>query len=169
MNEKEVAELRHRLKPDKSNITHIRGCYVNERHEIISQFNESLTLMPEQDGEKYLSLFRKVLTGSIGRNLLDLSFRTQQVVDSDEHRLLMTLRDTALSDENAVQAFFSRTIQSLDLEGNCLILLTYNTYDVYYKGKDDVVQEDNSSEQFRYILSESKSAFGISFLGSFFI
>lgn len=152
MNEKEVAELRRRLKPDKSNITHIRGCYVNERHEIISQFNESLTLMPEQDGEKYLSLFRKVLTGSIGRNLLDLSFRTQQVVDSDEHRLLMTLRDTALSDENAVQAFFSRTIQSLDLEGNCLILLTYNTYDVYYKGKDDVVQEDNSSEQFRYIL-----------------
>lgn len=152
MNEKEVAELRRRLRPDKSNITHIRGCYINERHEIISQFNESLTLMPEADGEKYLSIFRKVLSGSLGRNLLDLSFRTQQVVDSDEHRLLMTLRDSALSDENAVQAFFSRTIQSLDLEGSCLILLTYNTYDVLYKGKDDVVQEDNSTEQFRYIL-----------------
>lgn len=152
MNEKEVAELRRRLKPDKSNITHIRGCYVNERHEIISQFNEPLTMMPEQDAEKYLSLFRRVLTGGLGRNLLDLSFTTQQVVDSDEHRLLMKLRDTALEDENAVQAFFSRTIQSLDLEGNCLILLTYNTYDVYYKGKDDVVQEDNSTEQFRYIL-----------------
>ena len=92
------------------------------------------------------------MTGSIGRNLLDLSFRTQQVVDSDEHRLLMTLRDSALEDENAVQAFFSRVIQSLDLESNSLILLTYNTYDVYYKGKDDVVQEDNSTEQFRYIL-----------------
>lgn len=152
MNEKEVAELRRRLRPDKSNITHIRGCYVNERREIISQFNEPLTLMPAEDGEKYLALFRKVLTGSLGRNLLDLSFRTQQVVDSDEHRLLMALRDSALEDENAVQAFFSRAIQSLDLEGNCLILLTYNTYDVFYKGKDDVVQEDNSSEQFRYIL-----------------
>lgn len=152
MNEKEVAELRRRLRPDKNNITHIRGCYVNERREIISQFNESLALMPAEDGEKYLSLFRKVLTGSIGRNLLDLSFRTQQVVDSDEHRLLMTLRDSALGDENAVQAFFSRAIQSLDLEGNCLVLLTYNTYDVFYKGKDDMEQEDNSSEQFRYIL-----------------
>ncbi len=152
MNEKEVAELRRRLRPDKSNISRIRGCYVNERREIISQFNDSLTLMPAEDGEKYLSIFRKVLTGALGRNLLELTFQTQQVVDGEEHRLLMTLRDSALEDENAVQAFFSRTIQSLELEGNCLILLTYNTYDVCYKGRDDVVQEDESAEQFRYIL-----------------
>ncbi len=152
MNEKEVAELRRRLRPDKSNITHILGCYVNERKEIISQFREPLALMGAEDGEKYLSLFRKVLTGAIGRSLLDLSFRTQQVVDSDEHRLLMALRDSALEDENAVHAFFSRAIQGLDLEGNCLILLTYNTYDVCYKGKDGLEQQDNSSEQFRYLL-----------------
>ena len=37
MNEKEVAELRRRFKPEKSNITHIRGCYVNEQRQIISQ------------------------------------------------------------------------------------------------------------------------------------
>ena len=152
MNEKEVAELRRRLRPDKSNIAYICGCYVNERKEIISQFRESLTMMPVEDSEKYISLFRKVLTGSIGRNLLDLSFETQQVVSGEEHKLLMTLRDSKLEDENAVQMFFSRAIQSLDLEGNSLILLTYNTYDVYYKGKDDVVQEDSSSEQFRYLL-----------------
>ena len=152
MNEKETAELRRRLRLDKSNIAYIRGCYVNERKEIISQFNEPVSIMPVEDSEKYLSLFRKVLTGTIGRNLLDLSFETQQVVSGEEHKLLMALRDSRLEDENAVQAFFSRTIQSLDLEGNCLILLTYNTYDVYYKGKDDVVQEDSSSEQFRYVL-----------------
>lgn len=152
MNEKETAELRRRLRPDKSNIAFIRGCYVNERKEIISQFNEPVSMMPVEDSEKYLSLFRKVLTGTIGRNLLDLSFETQQVVSGEEHKLLMALRDSKLEDENAVQAFFSRTIQSLDLDGNCLILLTYNTYDVYYKGKDDVVQEDSSSEQFRYVL-----------------
>ncbi len=152
MNEKEVAELRRRLRPDKNNITHIRGCYVNERKEIISQFNEPISIMPVEDSEKYLSLFRKVLTGSIGRNLLDLSFETQQVVSGEEHKLLMSLRDNKLEDENAVQMFFSRAIQSIELEGNFLILLTYNTYDVFYKSKDDVVQEDNSTEQFRYIL-----------------
>ena len=152
MIEKEVAELRRRLQPEKHNITYIRGCYVNEDHEIISQFKESMTMLPQADEEKYLSLLRKVLSGGIGRSLLDLTFTTQQVVDSDEHRLLMALRDSALEDENAVQAFFARAIKALDLEGNCLILLAYNTYDVFYKGKDDVVQEDSSTEQFRYIL-----------------
>ena len=28
MNEKEIAEIRRRFKPDKSNITHVRGCYI---------------------------------------------------------------------------------------------------------------------------------------------
>ncbi len=152
MNEKEVAELRRRLRADKSNITRIRGCYVNEKQEIISQFNEPIAAMTSEDAEKFISLFRKLLTGALGRSLLDISFRTQQVVDSDEHRLLMRLRDSHVEDENAVQAFFSRVIQSLDLEGNSLILLTSDTYDVYYKGKDDIAQEDNSTEQFRHIL-----------------
>ncbi len=152
MNEKEIGELRRRLRPDKSNISRVWGCYVNERHEIISQFNESLSMMTAEDGEKFLSLFRKVLTGGVGRNLLDLSFRTQQVVDGEEHRLLMNLRDSRLEDEAEVQKFFSRAIQSIDLEGNFLVLLTYDTYDVYYKGKDDVMQKDNSTEEFRHIL-----------------
>ena len=31
MNEKEIAEIRRRFRPDKNNITHVRGCYVNEK------------------------------------------------------------------------------------------------------------------------------------------
>lgn len=45
MNEKEIGELRRRLRLDKTNINYIHGCYVNERKEIISQFKESLTMM----------------------------------------------------------------------------------------------------------------------------
>ena len=36
MNEKEIAEIRRRFRPDKSNITHIRGCYVNDKREIVT-------------------------------------------------------------------------------------------------------------------------------------
>ena len=152
MIEKEVAELRRRLRPDKNNIARIRGCYVNGNKEIITQFDESVTMMGVEDVEKYLGFLRKTLTGSLGRNLLELEFRTQQVVDSDEHRLLMNLRDSELKDDQVVQMFFSRAIQSIELESNYLILLAYDTYDVYYKGKDDIVQEDASEEQFRYII-----------------
>ena len=85
MNEKEVGELRRRFRPEKSSVTHVRGCYVSEQGEVVSQFDQSLALMPQEEGENLLALLRKTLSGSLGRNLLNLSFSTAQVVDSPEH------------------------------------------------------------------------------------
>ena len=127
MNEKEVGELRRRLRPEKNSITHIRGCYVNEMGESVAQFDQSLALMTQEETETLLALLRRTLSGTLGKNLLDLSFETRQVVEGEEHRRLMRLRDTALKDEEAVEEFFQLVRQSLTLEGNYLILLVWTT------------------------------------------
>ena len=152
MNQKEVGELRRRFKADKSAITHVRGCYVNEKGEIVSQFDQSLALMSQEESEKLLSILRRTLSGGIGRNLVDISFATSQVAEGEEHKLLMALRDSALHNEDAVQAFFQKAIGSLDLEGNYLILLAYDRYDVPYRAKDGEAQRDASDEVYSYIL-----------------
>jgi len=152
MNEKEVAEIRRRFRQDKSNITHIRGCFVNEKREIVSEFDQSLALMSQEESEKFLAIIKRTLSGTLGKNLIDISFATQQVVDGEEHKLLMELRDSSLKDENAVQAFFQRVIQTINLEGHYLILLAHDTYDVPYRSKDGGKQDDASSEVFSYIL-----------------
>lgn len=152
MNEKEIAELRRRFRADKSSISRVRGCYVNEKREIISQFDQSLGLLGQTESEQLLSTLRKTLSGTLGKNLLDIPFDTRQVVEGDQHKLLMTLRNSALRDEEAVSVFYQRVIQSLDLEGNYLILLVQDDYDVPYRSKDDQRQDDASSEVFRYIL-----------------
>lgn len=152
MTEKEIAELRRRFRADKSNISHVRGCYVNEKREIISEFDQSLAMMDQEESEELLGILRKTLSGTVGKNLLDITFDTRQVVEGDEHKLLMALRSSQLGDQEAVQAFFQRTIQSLDLEGNYLILLAYDAYDVPYRSKDGERQDDASSEVFSYIL-----------------
>ena len=152
MNQKEVGELRRRFKADKSAITHVRGCYVNEKGEIVSQFDQSLALMSQEESEKLLSVLRRTLSGGIGRNLVDINFATSQVAEGEEHKLLMALRDSALHNEEAVQAFFQKAIGSLDLEGNYLILLAYDRYDVPYRAKDGEDQKDASDEVYSYIL-----------------
>ena len=146
MNEKEVGELRRRLRPEKNSITHIRGCYVNEMGESVAQFDQSLALMTQEETETLLALLRRTLSGTLGKNLLDLSFETRQVVEGEEHRRLMRLRDTALKDEEAVEEFFQLVRQSLTLEGNYLILLVYDRYDVPYRAKDGERQEDAAAE-----------------------
>ena len=103
MNEKEISEIRRRFRADKSNITHVRGCYVNEKQEIVSQFDQPLSLLPQEECENMLSVLRRTLSGTLGKNLIEMPFTTAQVVDSDEHRLLMALRDSKLTDEEAVR------------------------------------------------------------------
>ena len=152
MNEKEVGELRRRFKADKSAITHVRGCYVNEKKEIVSQFDQPLALMSEEESEKLLAILRRTLSGGIDRNLIDISFATKQVAEGEEHKLLMALRDSGLGDEEAVQAFFQKAIDSLDLEGSYLILLAHDRYDVPYRAKDGETQKDASEEVYSYIL-----------------
>lgn len=152
MNQKEISELRRRFRQDRSNITRVRGCYVNTFGEIVSTFNESMTLLPVEEQEKYLELLKKALSGGVGKNLVDIVFSTQQVVDSPEHKLLSTLRSSCLKDEETVNQFYEKTAASLHLPVNYLILLAYDCYDVPFKSSDDIMQEDASEEQYSYVI-----------------
>lgn len=152
MNEKEIAEIRRCFRSDKSNITHIRGCYVSEKGEILSQLDQPLSLMSQEETDELLAILRRTLSGVPEKNLLDIPFSTEQVAGSEEHALLMALRDSALKNDEAVQAFFQKVIQSLTLEGQYLILLVHDTYDVPYRSKDGDRQYEASSEVYSYIL-----------------
>lgn len=152
MNDKEIGEIRRHLRRERSNITAIHGCYVNEQKEIISQFRMSTGIMSENESDKYYGLLRKCLSGSLGKNLIDISFKTSQVASSPEHKLLMELRETRLKDEEKLLELFRKIIDSVSLEGNYLILAACDAYDVPFKSKDDSVQQDQSEETYTYIL-----------------
>lgn len=151
MNEKEIAEIRRRFRPDKTNINRVRGCCVNESREIVSQFDQSLGMMSQDDAEMILATLRRTLAGTPGKNLIDITFDTKQVVDGAEHKRLMALR-ASLSDEEAVGAFFQSVIETTDIEGNYLILLARDTYDVPRRGADGEKDADGSAEVFSYVL-----------------
>ena len=152
MNDKEIGELRRRMRRDRSNMTAICGCYVNAQKEIITQFRSSLGMMPENEAEKYFAYIKRTLSGTIGKNLIDISFKTSQVGNSEEHKLLMALRESRLKDEELLQKLYGKIIENVSMEDNYLILLGCETYDVPFKSKDDSFQKDNSDESYTYII-----------------
>ena len=151
MNDKEIAEIRRRFRTDKSNISHVRGCYVNEKKEIISEFDQSLGMMPEDDADEMLRVLKKTLSGAHGRNLLDIEFSTQQVLESEEHKLLSNLRSSCLKDDDAVAKLYEKIIGTLELDSSYLILLAYDSYDVFSTSADGE-KETESSKVFNYFL-----------------
>ena len=152
MNEKEVGEIRRRQRRDRSNMTAVFGCYVNENKEIISQFRQSTGIMPENEADKYFGLLRKTLSGALGRNLIDITFKTSQVAGSPEHTLLMDLRSSRLENEEIREEFLKKVIDTVTIEGSFLILMGCDSYDVPFKSKDDESQPDSSEEVYQYIL-----------------
>ena len=152
MNEKEIAELRRRFRADHSNITAVRGCYVNEKREVVAEFRQSMTMCSREESEQILALLKKSLSGTLGKNLAEIEFETQQVVSGEEHALLMALRKSGLDDDDAVHEFFRRTIEATNMEGNYLILLAHDNYDVPYRSNDGESEGRDSEEVFSYIV-----------------
>ena len=151
MNEKEIGEIRRRTRRDRSNMTAIYGCYVNTQKEIITEFRQSTGMMPENESEKYFGLLKRTLSGAIGKNLIDITFRTAQVAGSPEHKLLMDLRETGLKEESLRHQLYQKIIDNVSFDENYLILLGLDAYDVPFKSKDGETQADASSETYTYL------------------
>lgn len=151
MTEKELREIKRRFRPEKSNITRIVGCFVNGNKEIISRINQSIGMGESIVTERLLSVMKKTLSGSLGTNLTDISFSTKDVLEGEEHNLLSALVKTKLSDDDILDSFYKKAIQSLSFEGNYVILLAYDVYDVTAYSKDGDAGE--STETFSYIVA----------------
>ena len=152
MNEKEIREIRRRIRRDRVNMTALYGCYVNSQKEIVSEFKQSVGTMPENEAEKYFGLMKRTLSGSVGKNLIDITFQTAQVANSPEHKLLMKLRECKLGDEQLRLELYQKLIEQVNLPDGFLILLGCDSYDVPFKSKDGETQADASNETYTYLL-----------------
>jgi len=150
MNEKEIGELRRSLSLENNAVNRAVGCYVNAVGNVIAKFDRSFGIIEEEEVEKYLSIFKKVLTGTPERNLLPITFTPSQVSNGEEHSLLSRLRTSDLKDEEALEAFFSKVTQSYKSDENYVILLAVNHYDVPFHAKDGGKGE--SSEVFPFLV-----------------
>ncbi len=150
MTERELREIKRRFRPEHSNIPRIVGCFVNGNGEILSKISQTLGTSDSVVTEKLLGVMKKTLSGTLGTNLNEISFSTRDVNESEEHKLLMKLRDSELRDEETLSLFYSKVIESVKFEGNYVILLANDVYDVMTKANNG--EESESSERFSYIV-----------------
>lgn len=166
MNQRDLSQLKRRLNPDKRNPTVIRGCYVSYDGTVISSFAQPVFHLPAEENEKYMSLFKRVLSGTPGQNLQEIEFTGMQAMEGEEHKILSTMRESGLTDEEAVNAFYERVInyirtvspadaQSVNEQqaaSNYLILLLHDGYDVPYINENGETDNDQATDMFSYIL-----------------
>ncbi len=149
MTDREFAEIKKRFKPEKNNITYVRGCHVSSTKEIVSDFKIPVTMLPDEQKEWLLKILKKPITGAVGRNLMNIEFSADQVTEGEEHKLLSDIRESELEDAEKLNELYQKIIDTYPAEGDYLIMLAYDRYDVPSYSKNDEISDD-STEMFRY-------------------
>jgi len=152
MNKREIAEIKKQFKKDNNAITRICGCYVDAEKQIKTTLKEAFFALSEEEIFKYYEIFKKSLSGGIGKNLHNLEYGIHDEGEDSAHALLMKLRDDKLTDDEVVDSFYNKVIENYDYGENYYIILIHSAYDVPGKANDNEEMFDASEEVFNHIL-----------------
>lgn len=152
MNKKEVLEIKKQFTPEKCVITRICGCYVDhEKNKKLESRNAFLS-MPEEEAFKYYDIFRHTLSGTIGKNLLNLEVPLIQEAPGGTQEFLLRLRNSKLKDDQLIDEFYDSVIEHYEYGENYYIILIHGAYDIPGRSTDGLEMEDASDEVYEHLL-----------------
>lgn len=151
MNKKDIMELKRRFKKEACTFTRLCGCYVDADHNKVVSFGETFLNLEDEELHKYLEIAKKVLSGNLGNNMLELEFPAGEEAPGGRQQFLMGLRESVLKNDDLLDAFYDLVIDSYDYVGNYLILIFHDAYDVMTKTTDNN-KLDESEEVYEYLL-----------------
>lgn len=166
MNPTDISELRRRLNVEKAKGGKIYGIYATDSGEIISEFNLLPAAMAQSVSERYMAIFRKLLSGTMGVNLRTLDYTSSQVTEGEYHPALMDALTTRLEEEEARSLLVNRVLMAIQEEAaeqaqsvekkqaapNWLLLLWHDGYDRPAPGAEDDA-EKGAGSVFHYLMA----------------
>ena len=152
MNKKEILEIRKQFTPANCAITRICGCYVDHEKTKKMESKEAFLSLPEEEAFKYFDIFKKTLSGTVGKNMLNLEFPLDAEMPGGTQEFLLKLRDSKLEDDMLLEEFYDKVIATYDYAENYYIVLIHVMYDIPGKSSDGLEMFDASDEVYEYLL-----------------
>ena len=152
MNKKEVLEIRKQFTPRNCAITRICGCYVDHEKNKKLESKDAFLSLPEEEAFKYFDIFKKTLSGTIGKNMLNMEFPLDAEMPGGTQEFLLKLRNSKLEDDMLLEEFYDKVIATYEYAENYYIILIHAMYDIPGKSTDDLEMFDASEDVYEYLL-----------------
>jgi hypothetical protein len=122
MNKKEVLEIRKQFTPANCAITRIAGCYVDHEKNKKMESKSAFLSLPEEEAFKYFDIFKKTLSGTMGKNMLNMEFPIDQEMPGGTQEFLMKLKASKLEDDMLLEEFYDKVIATYEYAENYYIM-----------------------------------------------
>lgn len=148
MNKKEVAEIKKNFTESSGFFTlnHIVSVYVDPQKNIRCKDNKLYSLIPEDEGAVMMESLKKVLGGSVGKNLVEYSFPNEEYREDGAQNILYAAMKGKLEDEIANDKLITRIINNMEYEMAYTLIMGYCSYSIMTKDKNDEVYDDSANE-----------------------
>ncbi|HBG13535.1 MAG TPA: DUF4317 domain-containing protein [Clostridium sp.] len=151
MNKKEANEIKKLFTPANCAISRICGCYVDAEKNKRTEIKEAFLSLPEEEAFKYFTIFRSGLSGTIGKNMVNMEFPLHTEAEGGTQNFLLKLRDSQLKDDALIEEFYDKVIASYDYGENFYIILIHCAYDIPARSSDGLEMDDASDFVYEFI------------------
>jgi hypothetical protein len=152
MNKKEINEIKKQFTPEHCTITRICGCYVDGEKNKKSELAQTFLTLTEEENFKYFTIFKNTLSGTVGKNLLNMEFPVEQEKEGGTQEFLLRLKNSKLEDKELLEEFYDKVIRTYKYDENYYIILIYAAYDVPGQTADGIENDDASDYVYDYVL-----------------
>ena len=154
MTKQDISEIKKLFTPRNCSITRICGCYVDGEKNKKAELKQAFLALPEEEMFKYFEILRKVLSGTLGKNMLTLDFPLALEMAGMETASgagpdTVAVADTAVPDELLPDAAESgNNLPRAVLPDEALPGDTPNAHEFLMRLKDSKLKDDALLEEY---------------------
>lgn len=155
MNKKELNEIKKNFTDESGyfTINSILSAYVDPEKNIKYKENKPHSIIPDDEREVVTDTLKKVLTGTIGKHLVEYAFPNEAYEDGGAQKIMYDAVSAKMKDETLVDTYLEKITKNIDYAASFTILTAHCTYSIKTKNKNDDIDLDNISEEYNFIIT----------------
>lgn len=154
MNKKEINEIKKNFSDDCGffTVNHVVTAFVDAEKNIKCKTNQLYNTIPQDEAELIMINLKKVLSGSIGKNLLEYSFPKDAYLEGGAQPFMYETLQSKLLDEEKVDNFLNAIVEKVEYVSTYTIFMAHCTYSVLKKNKMYEF-EDEADTDYNFIVT----------------
>ncbi len=154
MNKKEINEIKKNFSEDCGffTVNHVVTAFVDAEKNIKCKTNQLYNTIPQDESELIMINLKKILSGSIGKNLLEYSFPKDAYLEGGAQLFLHEVLSSKLLDDDIVDKFLNTIVEKVEYVSTYTIFTAHCTYSVLKKNKNDDF-EDEADMDYNFLVT----------------
>ncbi|WP_044974235.1 DUF4317 family protein [Ruminococcus sp. HUN007] len=155
MNKKELNEIKKNFNDDSGLfvINTFFSAYIDPEKNVKYKMSKPYSIIADDEREVITDSLKKVLTGTIGKHLVEYEFPLESFEDGKAQKILYDLVESKMKDESLIDTFLEKITSNIDYAASFTLLAAHCTYSIMRKNRNDDDDPDNVTDEYNFIVT----------------